>query len=70
LRLAKKIFELSAQADEKLLEGSLELTIDGTLHIVRPGIVAIVPPNVLHSARALTDGRAIVVDYPLRADFR
>jgi quercetin dioxygenase-like cupin family protein len=53
----------------ELLEGILELTIDGTVHIVRPGIVAIVPRNVLHSARALTDGRAIVVDYPLRADF-
>jgi len=28
-----------------------------------------VPGGVRHSARALTDGRAIIVDYPLRPDF-
>jgi hypothetical protein len=31
------------------------------------GFVAIVLPDTLHSVRALTDGRAIVVDHPLRA---
>jgi quercetin dioxygenase-like cupin family protein len=54
----------------EILEGELELTIDGIVDVVRPGIVAIVPPNVPHSARALSDGKAIVVDYPLRTDFR
>jgi hypothetical protein len=28
-----------------------------------------VPSNVRHSAKALTDGRAIIVDYPLRREF-
>jgi len=31
--------------------------------------VAIVPAGVRHSIKALTDGRAIIVDYPLRRDF-
>jgi quercetin dioxygenase-like cupin family protein len=37
--------------------------------VARPGVVAIVPGNVPHSITALTDGRAIIVDYPLRRDF-
>ena len=47
----------------------LELTIDGVAQIARPGLVAIVPANVRHSVKALTDGRAIIVDYPARHDF-
>jgi len=31
-------------------------------------MVAIAPPNARHSVRALTAGRAIVVDTPLRSD--
>jgi quercetin dioxygenase-like cupin family protein len=53
----------------EVIEGELELTIDGVTEIARPGIVGIVPSNVRHSVKALTDGRAIIVDYPLRRDF-
>lgn len=52
-----------------VIEGELEVTIDGTTQIVRPGMAGIVPSNVPHSIKALTDGRAIVVDYPARRDF-
>jgi unsaturated pyranuronate lyase len=45
------------------------VTIDGVAQIARAGLVAIVPGNVRHSVKALTDGRAIIVDYPLRHDF-
>jgi unsaturated pyranuronate lyase len=38
-------------------------------HVVRPGIVAIVPSNVRHSVRALTSGRVIIVDHPTRPEF-
>jgi quercetin dioxygenase-like cupin family protein len=51
-----------------VIEGELEVTIDGVAQTARPGIVAIVPGNVRHSVKALTDGRAIIVDYPLRQD--
>ena len=50
----------------EVTEGELEVTIDGVAQIARPGIVAIVPPNTRHSVKALTDGSAIIVDYPLR----
>ena len=50
----------------EVIEGELEITIDGQTHVVRPGLVAIVPSGVLHFVKALTDGRAIIVDYPRR----
>lgn len=52
-----------------VIEGELEMIVDGQTQVVRPGVAAIVPPNVRHSVRALTDGRAVIVDYPLRTDF-
>ncbi len=53
----------------EVIEGELEVTIDGKSQVAKPGLVAIVPPNMRHSVRALTDGRLIVVDYPSRTDF-
>src|SRR5262245_36923337 len=52
----------------EVIEGELEVTIEGTVQIVRPGLVAIVPGGVSHSVKALTDGRVIIVDYPLRPE--
>ena len=51
-----------------VLDGELEVTIGGDAIIARPGLVAIVPPNTAHSVRALTDGKAIVTDSPVRTD--
>src|SRR5229473_5563612 len=48
----------------EVIEGELEITIEGVAQIARAGLVAIVPANVRHSVKALTDGRAIIVDYP------
>jgi unsaturated pyranuronate lyase len=53
----------------EVIEGELEITIEGTAQIARTGLVAIVPSGTRHSVRALTDGRAIIVDYPLRREF-
>jgi quercetin dioxygenase-like cupin family protein len=52
----------------EVIEGELDITVNGVARIARPGMAAIVPPNVLHSIKAITDGRAIVVDHPLRTD--
>lgn len=52
----------------EVVSGELEVTIDGVTNIAVPGMVAIVPPNVVHSVKALRAGNAIVVDYPLRSD--
>src|SRR5271165_1139364 len=50
----------------EVIEGDLEVTIDGVAEIARAAKVAIIPGNVPHSVRALTDGSAIIVDYPRR----
>jgi len=51
-----------------VVDGELEVTIAGSTFIARPGMVAVVPPDTPHAVRALTDGRAIIVDHPLRWD--
>jgi quercetin dioxygenase-like cupin family protein len=53
----------------EVLEGELELIIDGATQILRPGLAAIVPSNARHSVKALTDGRLLVVDSPRRPEF-
>jgi len=53
----------------EVIEGELEVTVDGVTRIAKPGIVAIVPPHAKHSVKALTDGRAIIVDTPVRPEF-
>ena len=53
----------------EVIEGELEVTIDGVAQISRAGLVAIVPSNARHSVKALTDGRVIIVDHPARPDF-
>jgi quercetin dioxygenase-like cupin family protein len=50
----------------QVLEGELKVTIDGVSQVAGPGMAAIVPPNTPHAVTALTDGKAIVTDYPLR----
>jgi len=53
----------------EVIEGELEVTIDGVARVARAGVVAIVPGGARHSVKALTDGRAIIVDYPRRPEF-
>ena len=50
-----------------VIEGTLEVTLGGETKRCGPGTCAIIPPNTPHSVIALTSGRALVVDYPLRA---
>jgi quercetin dioxygenase-like cupin family protein len=53
----------------EVIEGELEVSIEGVSQIAKRGIVAIVPANARHSVKALSDGRAIIVDHPARRDF-
>jgi len=53
----------------EVLEGELELTVDGVTRVARAGVAAIVPSNARHSVLTLTDGRAIIVDSPARPEF-
>jgi quercetin dioxygenase-like cupin family protein len=52
----------------QVVEGELEIDVGGDVRIAGPGVAAIVPPNVRHAVKALTNGKAIVVDYPVRPD--
>lgn len=52
----------------EVIDGELEVTIGGMAQVARAGVVAIVPAHARHPVRALSDGRAIVVDYPARRE--
>ncbi len=49
-----------------VLAGELEITVASETRLVRPGSAAIVPTGFRHAVKALTDGRALVVDHPAR----
>jgi unsaturated pyranuronate lyase len=49
-----------------VVEGELEVTLGDDVRILHAGQAAVVPPDVEHSALAVTDCRAIVADYPVR----
>jgi quercetin dioxygenase-like cupin family protein len=51
-------------------EGEFEMTIDGRKNQLTPGLVAVIPSNVLHSGRAVTDCTIIDVFHPVREDYR
>jgi quercetin dioxygenase-like cupin family protein len=50
----------------EVIEGELEITVAGVVERVRPGIVSVVLPNTRHFVRAITNGKLIVIDHPLR----
>jgi quercetin dioxygenase-like cupin family protein len=52
-----------------VIEGELEVTIAGETRKAGPGTVAIVPRDTRHSVRAITPGRAIVANHPVREEF-
>jgi quercetin dioxygenase-like cupin family protein len=52
------------------MEGQFELTVDGETRPLTPGDVILVPGDVLHSGRAITDCRIIDIWHPPRDDYR
>ena len=52
-----------------LIEGELSLTVDSKEFHMTAGDVMILPPNVIHSARALSRCRVIDVFHPVRQEF-
>lgn len=53
-----------------LIEGEFELTVGDEMRTLVPGLVAIVPPDVPHSGRAMTTCRIMDVFHPVREDYR
>lgn len=53
-----------------LIKGDFELTIAGETCQLKSGMVAIVPPNVPHSGRALSACQILDVFYPIRVEYQ
>lgn len=53
-----------------VVDGELELTVEGQPFRLRRGEVYILPPHIPHSAQAITDCYVIDVFHPVREDFR
>lgn len=53
-----------------VLEGTLELVVAGTPHVLTSGQVFVIPPDVPHSGRARTACRVLDVFAPPRDDYR
>jgi quercetin dioxygenase-like cupin family protein len=49
-----------------IIEGELELAIGDITQRLGPGFVGVVPSNTPHSVKAISSGKVIIVDYPLR----
>ncbi len=53
-----------------IIEGTMELTVKDETQTLTPGQVVIIPPNIPHSGRAVTECRVIDVFFPVREDYR
>jgi quercetin dioxygenase-like cupin family protein len=52
-----------------VVEGELELTVEGTPHSITPGKAFILKPNIPHSARAVKATFVVDVFHPVREEF-
>ncbi|MBK7290052.1 MAG: cupin domain-containing protein [Chitinophagaceae bacterium] len=53
-----------------ILEGNLDMTIDGEHCPLSTGMYYVIPSNVVHSAIAVTDCKVIDVFNPVREDYK
>ena len=54
----------------QVIEGELDLTIDGVLTKLMPGMVAVIPPNASHAGVARVPTKTLDIFYPARDDFK
>jgi quercetin dioxygenase-like cupin family protein len=53
-----------------VLKGQFELTVGNETRILEPGIVAVIPPNIPHGGKAITDCELLDVFQPEREDYK
>ena len=54
----------------QVIEGELEMTINGKTFILQPGAIVVIPSNVKHSGKALTPCKVTDVFCPVREDYQ
>ncbi|GGK26916.1 cupin [Yeosuana aromativorans] len=54
----------------QVTEGQLEMTIDGIVQVLEPGMITLIPSNAIHSARALSDCKVTDIFFPVREDYK
>jgi quercetin dioxygenase-like cupin family protein len=52
-----------------VISGKLQLTIGDETKVLEPGMAAVIPSNVPHTAKGITDCNVIDVFYPIREDY-
>ncbi len=53
-----------------ILQGQFELCINGETQVLDPSTIGVIPPNALHSGRALTNCQILDAFCPVREDYR
>ncbi|WP_158824858.1 cupin domain-containing protein [Mucilaginibacter lacusdianchii] len=53
-----------------VLEGQFEMTVNGESQILDQGMYVIIPPNVPHGGKAITDCKLLDVFNPIREDYQ
>lgn len=54
----------------QVIEGKLEMLINGITTVLEPGMIANIPSNVIHSGKALTNCKVTDVFSPTREDYK
>ena len=54
----------------QVIEGKLELVIDGVSTVLESGMIANIPSNVIHRGKALTNCKVTDVFSPTREDYK
>lgn len=53
-----------------LTEGQFQMTIDGITKVYSPGMIVVIPSNIEHSGKALTNCKITDIFSPVREDYK
>jgi len=53
-----------------VMEGEFQFTLEGDTKVYHPGDIVIIPPNKLHSGKALTNCKLMDIFCPTREEYR
>lgn len=53
-----------------MIEGEFEFTLNGETRVVTPGMLTVIPSNMPHSGKAITDCKILDVFQPVREEYR